>query len=256
MPPPAPKPPVSFSVDSTDKFLVAYHCEGSQDLADVVFHVNGVLHADINYRVNVAADRKSILWQRAIGTICFSKRILEAILKGEYSASSHRAVAYDDVAQEMHEKKILPERKLYWGAPQVVRLKWECTGGTTIIKCDYKINYVNVDSKGRKNRQCNSVRGRRSARRWRQRPTLGRSASLVHSARAATGVAATLPAHLRDVRRVRDATAATVGTKWTTMRRRNNSLKRKTMMQTTEAEVGVAVVGNARVGGTNGSIVT
>ncbi len=67
-------------------------------------------------------------------------------MKGEYSASSHRAIACDDVAQEMHEKKILPKRKLYWGAPQVVCLKWECTGGTTIIKCDYEINYANVDS--------------------------------------------------------------------------------------------------------------
>jgi hypothetical protein len=157
MPPPAPKLPVNFSVDSTDKFLVAYHCEGSQDLADVVFHVNGVLHADIDYRVSVAADRKSISWQRAIRTICFSKRILEAILKGDYSKASHRAVAYDDVAQEMHEKKICPKRKLYWGAPQVVRLKWECTGTITIIKRDYEIDYVNVDSKGRKNRQCNLV---------------------------------------------------------------------------------------------------
>ena len=157
MPPPAPKPPVNFSIDSTDKFLVAYHCKGSQDLADVAFHVNGVLHADIDYRVSVAADRNYISWQRAIRTICFSKRILEAILKAECSASSHRTVAYDDVVQEMHEKKILPERKLYWGAPQVVRLKWECTGVTTIIKRDYEIDYVNVDSKGRKNHQCNSV---------------------------------------------------------------------------------------------------
>ena len=157
MPPPAPKLPVNFSVDSTDKFLVAYHCEGSQDLADVVFHVNGVLHADIDYRVSVAADRKSISWQCAIRTICFSNRILEAILKGDYSKSSHRAVAYDDVAQEMHEKKICPKRKLYWGAPQVVRLKWECTGTITIIKRDYEIDYVNVYSKGRKNRQCNLV---------------------------------------------------------------------------------------------------
>jgi hypothetical protein len=32
MPPPAPKPPVNFSVNLTDKFLVAYHCEGSQDM--------------------------------------------------------------------------------------------------------------------------------------------------------------------------------------------------------------------------------
>ncbi len=48
MPPPAPEPPVNFSVDSTDKFLVSYHCVGSQDLADVVFQVNGVLRDDID----------------------------------------------------------------------------------------------------------------------------------------------------------------------------------------------------------------
>jgi len=77
-------------------------------------------------------------------------------LKDGYSASSHRAAAFDDVIQEMHEKKISPKHKLYWGAPQVVCLKWECTGATTIIKCDYKIDYINVDSKRRKNQQCTS----------------------------------------------------------------------------------------------------
>ena len=134
-PPPAPKPPENFSVDSTDKFLVAYHTKGKHDVADVMFHVNGVLR-DTDYRVSVAADRKSISWQRAIHSVCFSKKILEAILKNGYSASSHRAVAYDDVAQEIQEKKIRPEHKLFWGAPQVVRIKWECTGATTIFKRD------------------------------------------------------------------------------------------------------------------------
>ena len=103
-----------------DKFLVAYHTKGKHDIADVMFHVNGVLH-DTDYRVSVAKDRKSVLWQRAINSVCFS---LEAILKNGYSALSHRAIAYDDVAQEMQEKKIRPEHKLFGGAPQVVCIKW------------------------------------------------------------------------------------------------------------------------------------
>ncbi len=41
---PAPKPPLNFSVDSTDKFGVAYYCKGTQDFADVVIHVNGCLY--------------------------------------------------------------------------------------------------------------------------------------------------------------------------------------------------------------------
>ena len=80
-----------------------------------------------------------------------------AILKNGYSASSHHAATYDDVAQEMQEKKVRPKHKLFWGALQVVRIKWECTGATAIFKRDYKIDYVNVNSKGRRNRQCNSV---------------------------------------------------------------------------------------------------
>ena len=60
----SPAPP-NFSVDSTDKFLVAYHTTGKHDVADVMFHVNGVLR-DTDYRVSVAADRQSVSWQRAI----------------------------------------------------------------------------------------------------------------------------------------------------------------------------------------------
>jgi hypothetical protein len=70
-------------------------------------------------------DGKSILWQRAIQSICFTKKISKkSILKGDYSPLSHRAVAYDDIAKEMQEKKVRPEHKLFWGAPQVVPLKW------------------------------------------------------------------------------------------------------------------------------------
>ncbi len=58
----------------------------------------------------------------------------------------------------MQEKnKVHPKHKLFGGAPQVVCIKWECTGATTIFKRDYPIEYIIVDSKGRKNRQCNSV---------------------------------------------------------------------------------------------------
>jgi len=78
-------------------------------------------------------------------------------LGGKYSSSSHRAVAYDDIAQEMQDENVRPENQLFWGAPQVVRLKWECTGTFLIVKRDYEIDYVNVDKNGRRNRQCNLV---------------------------------------------------------------------------------------------------
>ncbi len=72
---------------------------------------------------------------------------------------------------------------------------------------------------------------------------------MMHSARAATGVAATLPAHLRDVRRVRDATAATVGND-------DEEEEQFPEEEDIDADDGGGGRGNARVGGTNGSIVT
>jgi len=47
MPPPAPRVVANFSVDSNNKFLlILYYCEGSQDYADVVVHMNGVLRLE------------------------------------------------------------------------------------------------------------------------------------------------------------------------------------------------------------------
>jgi hypothetical protein len=45
----------------------------------------------------------------------------------------------------MKVKKVLSENKQFWGAPQVMHIKWECTGSFSIIKRDYMIDYVVVD---------------------------------------------------------------------------------------------------------------
>jgi hypothetical protein len=63
--PPATQLRGNFSVDSTDKFLVSYHCKGKQDVAAVVCHINGVLR-DTNYPVSIVTDRKSVSWQNVI----------------------------------------------------------------------------------------------------------------------------------------------------------------------------------------------
>jgi hypothetical protein len=154
-PPAAPKPSI-FSVNSTDMFGVSYFCEGNQDYAEVAFHINGVLR-DVDFRVSVSQDGKSVRFVRAVHAICFSKEVLKSIMKKNYSETSSRVVAYDDVAQKMQAKKVLPENKLYWGDPQVVRLKWECTGTPNVFKGDYAIDYVVRDDSGRKNRQRNTI---------------------------------------------------------------------------------------------------
>jgi hypothetical protein len=64
---------------------------------------------DTKYRVTVATDRKSVMMKRGVHSFCFSKKLLKAILGGKYSSLSHRAVAYDDIAQEMQDENVRPE---------------------------------------------------------------------------------------------------------------------------------------------------
>ncbi len=101
---PAPRPLSNFSVNSTNKFAIAYYCKGTQDYADMAIHVNGIVQVS-EYRVSVTQDGMSASWQHSIQSVCFTKEILLAIMENAYSPANHHVIAYDDVAQEMFAKK-------------------------------------------------------------------------------------------------------------------------------------------------------
>jgi hypothetical protein len=153
---PAPRPPSNFSVDAANKFGIAYYCEGTQDFADVAIHVNGCLY-ESDYCMSIAQDGMSVWWQRSINSLCYTKEILALIMGNAYSPSNHRAVAYNDIAQEMFAKIIRPKNKYIWGTVQVMRIKWECTGTPTILKRNYAIDYIMVNLNGRRNYQQNMI---------------------------------------------------------------------------------------------------
>ena len=75
--------------------------------------------AEFDYREESdAQDGKSVSWQRTIQSVCFTTAFLKAIMGGAY----HCIIDYDAVPQEIQEKKVHPDSKLYWGAPQVACL--------------------------------------------------------------------------------------------------------------------------------------
>ncbi len=55
-------------------------------------------------------------------------------MKEDYCKSNACIVTWDDTALEMMEKEMHPKNGLFWGKPQVVRLKWRCTGMPTSVK--------------------------------------------------------------------------------------------------------------------------
>jgi hypothetical protein len=117
-----------YYLDTRNTSVVAYYQDDGVGYAEVALYVNGVVPKG-TYRFTVAKDRMSVLWQRAIHKRCFDKKLLQGIMKDKYSSSHSHVIAYNNVLQEMHLKRLTPDASgLYWGAPQVIRLSKKVTG--------------------------------------------------------------------------------------------------------------------------------
>jgi hypothetical protein len=76
----------------------------------------------------------------------------------EYCESSSRVVTWDNTALEMQAKNVRPVNGLFWGEPQVVRLRWKCTGTPTAVnKHDYPTEYRVKDKRGEWHVQCDCI---------------------------------------------------------------------------------------------------
>jgi hypothetical protein len=108
----------------------------------VEIHIPGMV-AEGTYRFALAEDGMSITWQRAINRVCLNKESLRGVMGEKYLSSSSRVIAYDDATQEMcHNKVSHNAGGQYWGAPQVIRLREECTGTPTKSIYPYPTNNV------------------------------------------------------------------------------------------------------------------
>jgi hypothetical protein len=141
----------------TDPLTVTYYDGGTHDYADMVIRMNGTMKKG-KYEVQVAKDSLLLSFLCAICTRSFDKKIIHKIMKMDYHESSARVVACDDTVLEMQEKKVRPKNGLFWGKPQVVRLKWKCTGvPTTVNKHDYPTEYWVKDKRGEWHVQCDCI---------------------------------------------------------------------------------------------------
>jgi hypothetical protein len=153
----APAAATSFSIDAEDPITVSDYAVGAYDYADVVFRINGTMQKS-EYQVRVAEDGLSVSFVRAISSKSFDKKILGKIMGAEYRESSSRVVAWDDTALEMQAKNVRPVNGLFWGEPQVARLKWKCTGTPTAVnKHDYPTEYKVRDKRGEWHVQCDCI---------------------------------------------------------------------------------------------------
>ena len=90
----------------------------------------------------MAEDGLLVLFFCAICSCSYDKKILWKIMGENYRKSSACVVAWDDTVLVMQNKKLCPKNGLFWGEPQVVRLRWKCTGTPTAVnKHDYLTEY-------------------------------------------------------------------------------------------------------------------
>ena len=74
------------------------------------------------------------------------------------SKISSRVVAWDNTALAMQAKNVRPVNGLFWGEPQVARLRWKCTGTPTAVnKHDYPTGYRVRDKRGVWQVQCDCI---------------------------------------------------------------------------------------------------
>ena len=117
-----------YSIDTRDTYAVAYYEQDDISYAEVAVYVNGVV-PEGTYRFTVALDGMSIMWERATHKRVFDKKLLQGLMRGEYSSSHSRVIAYDNAFQEMLGNGVTPDpSKLYWGSAQVIKLKEKVTG--------------------------------------------------------------------------------------------------------------------------------
>ncbi len=78
-------------------------------------------------------------------------------MKNHYHEGSARIFAWDDMVQEMEGRKVHPKNGLYWGTPQVVHLKWKCTGTPIVVnKLNHPMTY-RVKISGKWQMQCGCI---------------------------------------------------------------------------------------------------
>ncbi len=79
-------------------------------------------------------------------------------MKDDYHESCIRVITWDNTAQEMQAKKVHSKNGLFWGKPQVVRLKRKCTGMPTAVnKHNYSMEYSVCDQQEKWHMQCNCI---------------------------------------------------------------------------------------------------
>ena len=130
--------------------------------------LSGVRFAPLQVKPAVTTVLPSNVWslsmQRGYPSgheICFAKEHLHAIMGGVYSCPytlAHNQVTayYDNVTEAMKKAKDTPDAsQLYWGNPQVIPLKFKCTGTPKITQVLYPTHEC-VEHKGKTHTQFNS----------------------------------------------------------------------------------------------------
>ncbi len=79
-------------------------------------------------------------------------------MKDDYHKRCVRVIAWDDTAQEMQAKKVHSKNGPVWGKPQVVQLKWKCTGMPTAVKKhNYLMEYSMCDKQEKWHTKCDCI---------------------------------------------------------------------------------------------------
>ncbi len=152
------KPTIAlYSLDVGDVAVVAYYNDEGTNYAKVEVQVNSMIPLGTSHFL-LTEDRMLVSLQRAVVRRCFLKEHLRGVMRGKFSPSHSRVIAYCNMVQAIKLIKVIADADgLYWGTPKVIRLNQHCMGTPLKAIYPYATQHNITTNDGVKHRQYNTL---------------------------------------------------------------------------------------------------
>ena len=126
-----------YSFGTKDVYAMSFDLEGTMDYCVVSLYLTGIA-PEGGFNALLSSDGFTILWSRPVDAFLFLMQHLQKIMGEKYLDTHIRVRSFDQVTHViLDDKNKVNARDLFWGKPQDIHLKNQCTGAVTTKMTPY-----------------------------------------------------------------------------------------------------------------------
>ncbi len=147
-----------YGFGTKDVYAVSFDSEGTTDYCVVYLYLTGIV-PEGGFNASLSSDGFTISWCRPVDAFLFLMQHLKKIMGDKYSDTHIRVRSFDQVTQAILEDKNKADAQdLFWGKPQEIHLKNQCTGDVITKMTTYPQRDVpTIRYKSVEHRQFNTI---------------------------------------------------------------------------------------------------